>query len=219
MMTLLLRLARLVAIASLANSMPSDGIRHRCLTSDVDLRGTLNVADTVVVARFTDLGFGDEFGPGRTDFNSASFEVQQEIRGHLPVRFQCSLSVQLHLDTNSVDTLPVVGESYIVIGNSQGRTVALQKLLHATPDNLVVVKTALGEAPPITARPQTSDQRASRALETANLGGHQLFDASPREPRRGSLIIVAIFTVFGVAGAFYWVSRSRKADPPGRRGI
>jgi hypothetical protein len=113
-------------------------------TSAANIDVAANAAQSVMVCRLTDLGWVDFRGPGVTAYDEAKFDVITIIKGEPISKIVCSLLVLGH-SINATEKAPVVGESYIVMGDSKEGKFTLQKLLTATPDNIAKVRHILSK--------------------------------------------------------------------------
>lgn len=116
-------------------------------TSAVNMDTAINTAQSVMVCRLADLGWVDFRGPGVSAYDEAKFDVITTLKGEPIAKIVCSLLILGH-STNATEKAPAVGESYVVMGDSQEGKFTLQKLLAATPDNIAKVRRLLSLPPP-----------------------------------------------------------------------
>lgn len=108
-------------------------------TSEVKIEASVTASQSVMLCRLVDLGWVDFRGPAEHVYENAKFDVVSTLKGLPLEQVSCSIRVLGYpLEANEKD--PIVGESYLVMGDTKEGKFMLQKLLAATPENIASVQ-------------------------------------------------------------------------------
>lgn len=149
-------------------------------TSTVNIEAATETAKSVMVCRLTGLGWIDFRGPGSSAYDEAKFDVIGTLKGEPVTKIVCSLTIFGHPLNEKA---PVVGVDYLVIGDNKEGKFELQKLLTATPENIVKIQHLLSSSE---LNVDSSDTTATKALPARSHPAISLPKTSEKTPKAKS---------------------------------
>ena len=126
-----LKSATLTMSADVSGELPTFG---------VDLNSAIEKSESVAVCRLIDLGFVDFRGPAISEYSNAKFERTTALKGSVPERFVCAITIRGSPLVAETERLPEVGSEYILAGNFDGKELNLRKILPASPVTVAEVR-------------------------------------------------------------------------------